>query len=93
MKRLISALLLVAVSITALASFSSCVGTGAEYPTRSKTISYTYFNTVSTITVCGEVSDEDFESYVSEAKDLLSYYHKLFDIYYDLRQCLITYKI
>lgn len=83
MKRFISALLAITISITALLSLSSCIGGETEYPTRGKTISYTYFNTVSTITVCGEVSDEAFDAYVSEAEKLLSYYHKLFDIYYD----------
>ena len=83
MKRFISALLLIAISITALLSLSSCVETKDEYPSRGKTISYTYFNTASTMMVYGEVSDEEFDSYVSEAEKLLSYYHKLFDIYYD----------
>ena len=79
MKKLISAILLIATLLAALLSLSSC----GEYPVRGKTISYTYFNTVSTLMVYGEVSDETFESYVTESEELLSYYHKLFDIYYD----------
>ncbi|MBQ2793543.1 MAG: FAD:protein FMN transferase [Clostridia bacterium] len=84
MKRFISSILCAVLIITALLSLSSCNGEKSKtYKTRGKTISYVYFNTVSTLTVLGEVSDEDFNSYVSEAERLLSYYHKLFDIYYD----------
>ena len=79
MKRFISALLTILILLTALLLLSSC----EEYAFRGKTISYVYFNTVSTIAVYGDVSDEEFNSYVTEAEKLLSYYHKLFDIYYD----------
>ena len=83
MKRIISAFLTTILIITALLSFSSCTEVKKEYPSRGKTISYVHFNTVSTITKVGEISDEEFNSYVKEAETTLSYYHKLFDIYYD----------
>ena len=83
MKRFISALLTILILLTALLSLSSCEEKKEEYASRGKTISYVYFNTVSTIAVYGDVSDEEFNSYVAEAEKLLSYYHKLFDIYYD----------
>ena len=82
MKRFISALLTILILLTALLSLSSCEEK-KEYAYRGKTISYVYFNTVSTLAVYGDVSDEDFDSYISEAEKTLSYYHKLFDIYYD----------
>ena len=82
MKRIISAILSIIFISGAMLSLSSCQEK-KEYPTRGKTLSYVYFNTVSTITVHGEISDEDFNSYVKEAEATLSYYHKLFDIYYD----------
>ena len=82
MKRFISAFITILILLTAILSLSSC-DEKKEYPSRGKTISYVYFNTVSTMAVYGEVSDEDFNSYVTEAEKLLSYYHKLFDIYYD----------
>ena len=82
MKRFISASITILILLTAILSLSSC-DEKKEYPSRGKTISYVYFNTVSTMAVYGDVSDEDFNSYVTEAEKLLSYYHKLFDIYYD----------
>ena len=82
MKRFISALLTILILLTALLSLSSCEEK-KEYSSRGKTISYVYFNTVSTLAVYGDVSDADFDAYISEAEKTLSYYHKLFDIYYD----------
>ena len=85
MKRIISLFLLTALIFGIALSLSSCKkdeGGGKKIPSRGKYLSYTYFNTESSITVVGEVSDEDFNTYFNEAKDLLGYYHKLFDIYY-----------
>ena len=82
MKRFISAFITILILLTAILSLSSCEEK-KEYSYRGKTISYVYFNTVSTLAVYGDVSDEDFDSYISEAEKTLSYYHKLFDIYYD----------
>ncbi len=83
MKRFVSAFLTITIILTALLSLSSCKGEKTEYPVRGKTISYVYFNTVSTISVYGDISDETLNSYVTEAEAILSRYHKLFDIYYD----------
>ncbi len=83
MRRSISAILSIILIICTLLSLSSCKEVEKEYPSRGKTISYVYFNTVSTITKLGEVSDEQFDSYLKQAETTLSYYHKLFDIYYD----------
>ena len=49
----------------------------------SKIISYAHFNTASQIFAYGDISDEQFESYVTTANETLEYYHKLFDIYYE----------
>ena len=83
MKRSLSALIIISMLLTALVSLSSCDGGESKSPSRGKTISYVYFNTVSTMMVYGDVSDETFDSYLSESEKILSYYHKLFDIYYD----------
>ena len=83
MKRFISSLIIISILLTALVSLSSCDGGESKSPSRGKTISYVYFNTVSTMMVYGDVSDETFDSYLSVSEKLLSYYHKLFDIYYD----------
>lgn len=50
---------------------------------RSKTISYLHFNTVSTLSSYGDTSEEEFENYVKIADEMLEYYHRLFDIYYE----------
>ena len=54
-----------------------------NYTVRSKTVSYTHFNTVSTLSSYGDVSEEEFENYLKAANETLEYYHKLFDIYYE----------
>lgn len=54
-----------------------------EYETRTKTISYVHFNTVSTLSSYGDTTAEEFEEYVKTADEMLGYYHKLFDIYYE----------
>ena len=74
MKKLISLFLLFAMAL----SFSSC-----EAKTRSRTVSNLYFNTTSVISTYADKSDKNIEKYVKIADELLSYYHKLFDIYHD----------
>ena len=54
-----------------------------EYETRSKTVSYDHFNTVSVISSYGDTTAEEFESYVKVSDETLGRYHKLFDIYYE----------
>ena len=54
-----------------------------EYKTLSREISFSHFNTVSTISSYGKVSEDAFNSYVITADELLEKYHKLFDIYYE----------
>lgn len=54
-----------------------------KYKNYSKEISFTYFNTVSSISSYGKVDEKTFNSYVSIADALLGEYHKLFDIYYE----------
>ena len=53
------------------------------YKTRSRDISTVYFNTYSMLSTYADESDEKIESYVEIAEETLSYYHKLFDIYYE----------
>ena len=54
-----------------------------EYETRSQTVSYVHFNTVSTISSYGDTDADEFANYVNIADEVLGYYHKLFDIYYE----------
>ena len=54
-----------------------------KYKTRSKEISYIYFNTVSVVSSYGDMSDEEFEEHCSTIDKTLEYYHRLFDIYYE----------
>lgn len=72
-----------------LLSFASCQdktngedGT-KEYKVRSQTVSTVHFNTYSSISTYKDDSDENIKSYVKIADELLGYYHKLFDIYYE----------
>lgn len=87
MKKNVSVLLLILVFCSILPLFSACqntsVGEKKEYPTRSKTVSYAHFNTVSTLSSYGDVTEEEFDAYVKTVDEMLGYYHKLFDIYYE----------
>ena len=85
MKKIISILLLFSLFLTSASCITSC-GNGEknkEYKTRSEAISYSYFNTVSTIASYGDTSDVQFENYLKISADILEYYHKLFDIYFE----------
>ena len=44
----------------------------SNYTVRSKAVSYTHFNTVSTLSSYGDVSEEEFESYVKTAGEIKS---------------------
>ena len=86
MKRIVSILLLILVFCSVLPLFGACNNNGGkkeEYTTRSKTISYVHFNTVSILSSYGNVTEEEFESYAKTVDEMLGYYHKLFDIYYE----------
>lgn len=83
MKKLISAILILTLTVSALFTLTACKKGEKEYTPRGKTISYTYFNTVSTLATYGDTTEEEFNLYCEEATALLGYYHKLFDIYYD----------
>ncbi len=79
MKRIISLLLLVSILLT----FSSCRGGEKQYTTRSRTISESHFNTYSAIFTYADEDDTNIERWAAMAEKTLSYYHKLFDIYYE----------
>ena len=86
MKRIVSILLLFLCVCLILPVFSACERNkpeNKEYTTRSKTVSYTHFNTVSTLSSYGDVSAEEFDVFVHTVDEMLGYYHKLFDIYYE----------
>lgn len=87
MKKIISLLLSLVCVCSPLFVFSACKPTNKdpqkEYTTRSKTISYVHFNTVSTLSSYGDVTDEQFDAYVKTVDEMLGHYHKLFDIYYE----------
>ena len=82
MKKLICLLLI----LSSLLSLTACRTDDEDekkYKTRSLTISNIYFNTVSTIHTYADESDENIEKWANIADETLSYYHKLFDIYYE----------
>ncbi len=86
MKKTISIFFLLLCFCSTLSVFCSCndpKDSKKEYPTRSKTVSYTYFNTVSTLSSYGNITDKEFDAYVNTVDEMLEYYHKLFDIYYE----------
>jgi len=86
MKKRISILILFFLSFSSLFCFIGC-DEGFEglknHTTRTKTVSYQHFNTVTTISAYGNTSQAEFESYVKIADETFGYYHKLFDIYYE----------
>ncbi len=53
------------------------------YITRSAEISDYYFNTGSLLSSYGDTSEAEFNRYVRVCEEKLSYYHKLFDIYFE----------
>lgn len=85
MKKIISVLLLTSLILSAILCLTGCGegGKSNKYKTLSKTVSYSYFNTVSQISSYGDTSKAEFEDYVKTVDETLGYYHKLFDIYYE----------
>ena len=81
MKRLLSTLLVLAIIVSSLACLSSCKE--KEIPSRARVVSYVYFNTQSSIAAYGDSDVERLDTYVEAAAELLGYYHKLFDIYFE----------
>ncbi len=82
MKKIVSVVLLCCV----LFSFVSCSHTPSEETreqVRSRDISTVYFNTYSMLSTYGDTSDDNIEKYLKISQEVLSYYHKLFDIYYE----------
>lgn len=88
MKKTISILLVFSLLLSTALSFAGCKKTEQEenkkeYTTRSKTVSYQHFNTVTTMSTYGDTSEEEFNSYVKNVDEMFGYYHKLFDIYFE----------
>lgn len=85
MKRTLSILLLLSVLFFVVSCLFGCDGADKknEYTTRTSVISYGYFNTESIISSYGDTGAEEFDNYVKVADEILGYYHKLFDIYYE----------
>ena len=86
MKKINSLLLLFASLISVLSAFSACDKKGnqkEEYTTRSQTVSYAHFNTVTILSSYGAATAEEFAAYVKTVDEMLGHYHKLFDIYYE----------
>lgn len=87
MKKTVSLLLAVTLLLS-IFTLTACNGNDknngkTDYQTRSKTVSYVHFNTVSSIHSYGDTSAEEFDSYVKLTDELLKKYHQLFDIYYE----------
>ena len=88
MKKIVSIALLFLCLCCILTALPSCKDSSGsepkkEYTTRSKTVSYLHFNTVSMISSYGDTTAEEFDSYVKLADEMLGRYHQLFDIYYE----------
>lgn len=67
-----------------LFSLASCgTGNSKKYKTKSTELSFVFFNTVSTITSYGNITEEEFQTYAKKSTELLEKYHQLFDIYYE----------
>ena len=81
MKKIISLILLVSVCF----SLFSCRGEDEkkEFKARSRVISSSAFNTYSTVYAYGDEDDATVEKWAKTAGEILEYYHKLFDIYYE----------
>ena len=81
MKKILSITLLISLL---LLLFSCSFGEGEDSDAgKSKTISTSYFNTFSVIYAFGENADTNIEKYAAISEECLSYYHKLFDIYFE----------
>ena len=68
--------------LSLLSSLFACGGAKKSQP-KSKTISSSYFNTLSVIYTYADEDGTDIEKYSAIADEVLSYYHKLFDIYFE----------
>lgn len=79
MKKIISFLLL----LFLIPSLFACESKNGKTEPRSKTISSSYFNTLSVIYAYADEDGSDIEKYSAIADEVLSYYHKLFDIYFE----------
>lgn len=82
MKKIICALLIICLAF----SFSACKENGEPEivtKTRSRGIAGGYFNTNSYIYTYNDIDDTNIEKYTDIAHETLSFYHKLFDIYYE----------
>jgi thiamine biosynthesis lipoprotein len=81
MKKIICIILLISVSL----SLCSCRDTEdkKEFKARSREISSSAFNTSSWVYTYGDEDDTNVEKWADIAGEILEYYHKLFDIYYE----------
>ncbi|MBR2612513.1 MAG: FAD:protein FMN transferase [Clostridia bacterium] len=82
MKKIVS-LLLVCFVLFSLASCYHTPDDDTKEQVRSRDISTVYFNTYSMLSTYGDTSDDNIEKYLEISEEVLSYYHKLFDIYYE----------
>ena len=85
MKKTISFVLALLFLLSTLSFFAGCDKKEEErqYTTYSKEVSYLHFNTVTILSSYGDTSEEEFNSYVKTVDEMLGYYHKLFDIYFE----------
>lgn len=81
MKKTISLILLLSLLFTLGACRDG--GEKSEYETRHRTISNVYFNTYSAIYTYADTDDTKIEAYAQICDEVLSYYHELFDIYFE----------
>ena len=69
MKKFLSIVLALVCFLLPLAACKKGITEKKEYETRTKTVSYVHFNTVSTISSYGDTTAEEFEEYVKIADE------------------------
>ena len=81
MKKIISLFLFISIACSLVAC--NITTNEPQYTTRAKEISRTHFNTISAIYTYADTDNTNIEKYAKICDDMLLYYHKLFDIYYE----------
>lgn len=81
MKKIISIFIVFILTVSSLFCLAGCEEPEEAKPI-NKVVSYAHFNTITSISVY-DTTEEEVNNYVKIADEMLGYYHKLFDIYYE----------
>lgn len=82
MKKIISLFIAFILIISSLFCLAGCEDP-EEIKPKNRLVSYSHFNTITKISVYDNTTDEEVDNYAKIADEMLGYYHKLFDIYYE----------